>query len=169
MTECPACGRKHRPGTLFCRECGVYLPTGSQTGTEPIRSRELPSFALGWEAAQGRGEGERQEIALKIKILSTGRQIEVSCRDGLQLGRVDAVHNVFPDVDLTSDGGLDGGVSRRHCRIYEDGGRYFIEDLGSANGTFLGGERLPPYFPHRLEDGDRLRLGRVEIEVIVRS
>ena len=25
MIECPSCGRQHRPGTLFCSECGAFL------------------------------------------------------------------------------------------------------------------------------------------------
>ena len=36
MIECPSCGRKHRPGTLFCSECGMYLPTGGPLRTEPL-------------------------------------------------------------------------------------------------------------------------------------
>ena len=42
MIECPSCGKKHRPGTLFCTECGVYLPTGGALRTEPLPTDELP-------------------------------------------------------------------------------------------------------------------------------
>jgi pSer/pThr/pTyr-binding forkhead associated (FHA) protein len=80
---------------------------------------------------------------------------------------LDAAHGIFPDIDLTPDGGLEGGVSRRHCRIYEDDGEFFVEDLGSANGTFLDGERLTPYLPHALSDGEVLQLGRVELEIAI--
>ncbi len=44
-----------------------------------------------------------------------------------------------PEVDLTID---DPGLSRRHACIEVRGGNPFIEDLGSRNGTFLGGTRL---------------------------
>ena len=33
-------------------------------------------------------------------------------------------------------------VSRVHCRIAERGGRYYVEDMGSANGTFINGMRI---------------------------
>lgn len=82
-------------------------------------------------------------------------------------GGLTAAQGIFPDVDLSPDGGLEGGVSRRHCKIYEEDGEFFVEDLGSANGTFLDGERLTPYLPHVLGDGDRLQLGRVELEIAI--
>jgi pSer/pThr/pTyr-binding forkhead associated (FHA) protein len=62
---------------------------------------------------------------------------------------------------------LEGGVSRRHARIHKQKSQYFIEDLGSANGTFLNGQRLTPYLPHPLHDNDELQLGRVRIQVSV--
>ncbi|MCK4276251.1 MAG: FHA domain-containing protein, partial [Phycisphaerae bacterium] len=36
----------------------------------------------------------------------------------------------------------DGTVSRRHARLWEQKGRWMLEDLGSANGTFLNGMRV---------------------------
>jgi pSer/pThr/pTyr-binding forkhead associated (FHA) protein len=33
-------------------------------------------------------------------------------------------------------------VSRKHARLFREGGRFFIEDLNSANGVFVGGERI---------------------------
>jgi pSer/pThr/pTyr-binding forkhead associated (FHA) protein len=36
----------------------------------------------------------------------------------------------------------EGQVSRRHAQIVRDGADYFLEDMGSANGTFLNGERI---------------------------
>jgi pSer/pThr/pTyr-binding forkhead associated (FHA) protein len=104
---------------------------------------------------------------LRIKVLSSDRQIQLPSGEDVRVGRLDAAHGIFPDIDLTPDGGLEGGVSRRHCKIYEEDGDYFVEDLGSANGTFLDGERLTPYLPHVLEDGDKLQLGRVELEVAI--
>ncbi len=168
MIECPNCGRKHRPGTLFCTECGVYLPTGGPLGTEPIPERDLPKArAQAWGTESEQEQAEQPSAVLRVRVLSTGRQIQLPSGEDVRVGRLDAAHGIFPDVDLTPDRGLEGGVSRRHCKIYEENGEYFVEDLGSANGTFLDGERLTPYLPHMLQDGDRLQLGRVELEVVV--
>lgn len=49
------------------------------------------------------------------------------------------------------------GVSRRHSLIVVSAGGAAIEDLGSSNGTFVGGERVSG--PHRLADGEAIELG----------
>ena len=50
------------------------------------------------------------------------------------LGRVSTSKNTRPEIDLSSD----PGVSRRHAQLTSDGTRWFVEDLGSSNGTFVG-------------------------------
>ncbi len=50
----------------------------------------------------------------------------------------------------------DDGVSRRHARIAKDGGSYVLEDMGSANGTFIAGKRIDR---QPLRDGDVFQLG----------
>ena len=170
MIECPSCGRKHRPGTLFCSECGVYLPTGGPLRTEPLPEEELPiSRANPWASEPVEETVEAPPVPLHIKVLSTGRQIQLPSTAEVHVGRLDAAHGIFPDLDLTPDGGLEGGVSRRHCKIHQRGSTYLVEDVGSANGTFLNGERLTPYLPHVLKDGDELQLGRIKLEVIIRQ
>jgi diguanylate cyclase (GGDEF)-like protein len=53
----------------------------------------------------------------------------------------------------------DEGISRRHCRIAFDKEKsaFYIEDLGSTNGTLLNGKRLQSC--KKLEAGDRIYLG----------
>ena len=50
------------------------------------------------------------------------------------IGRVSVSRNIHPDIDCDPD----TGVSRRHAQISTDGTRWWIEDLESANGTFVG-------------------------------
>lgn len=65
-----------------------------------------------------------------------------------------------PDVTVWIDV---HSVSRRHARIVVSGDRATLEDLGSKNGTFLKGEAVTR--PAALSDGDRLRIGTVEMTV----
>ncbi len=167
MIECPSCGKKHRPGTLFCTECGVYLPTGGALRTSPLPTDELPdSRATTWEKVPATGEqGAKGYRSLRLHILEGNRQVMLPATSESLIGRLDAAHGIFPDLDLTADGGLEKGVSRRHAKIVQRGGDFFIEDVGSANGTFLNGKRLTPYLPYPLGNGDTLQIGRVEIKV----
>ncbi len=49
-------------------------------------------------------------------------------------------------------------VSRLHARISREGPRFLLQDAGSANGTFINGERLTA--PHLLANRDQIGLGR---------
>jgi len=51
----------------------------------------------------------------------------------------------------------DSKVSREHCRVEGDGRYFWLIDPGSANGTFVNGERVRRYM---LYDGDLIRLGK---------
>jgi pSer/pThr/pTyr-binding forkhead associated (FHA) protein len=56
-------------------------------------------------------------------------------------------------------------VSHRHASIRQRGGEHVLVDENSANGTFIGRVRLPPQTPRALRSGERIRLGRVWLEV----
>lgn len=60
-----------------------------------------------------------------------------------------------PDVILMKS----STVSRRHARIVIDEKGAIVEDLGSKNGTFVGGRRVTSATP--LADGDQIRLGSI--------
>lgn len=51
----------------------------------------------------------------------------------LLIGRPSRSRNINPDIDCEPD----TGISRRQAQLSTDGTRWFIEDLGSANGTFV--------------------------------
>lgn len=59
----------------------------------------------------------------------------------------------------------DPSVSSRHASLRQHGGSYLIVDEGSTNGTFLGEVRLAPHAPRVIENGDRVRVGRVWLEL----
>lgn len=83
----------------------------------------------------------------------------------VNIGRVDPASANFPEIDLTDDGGLERGVSRRHAKITRRGNEVLVEDLGSINGTFLNRRKLTPYFPQVLKSGDELQLSKLTLRV----
>jgi hypothetical protein len=112
MIECPSCGHLHRPGTLFCSECGVYLLTGGPLRTEPLPESDLPTTrADPWESGDKAGTGEAQRETMLIIVPPSGRQLTLPAEGEAVIGRLDATRGVFPNIDLTPEGGLEGGVS----------------------------------------------------------
>lgn len=53
-------------------------------------------------------------------------------------------------------------VSRKHARIFTNNGSFYIEDMGSTNGTCVNGERLRKMEPYKLDDRARIRLSDEE-------
>ena len=57
-------------------------------------------------------------------------------------------------------------LSRRHAKIVNEGGILFLrEEVGTTNGTFINGERVPTGQARPLSLGDTLRFGSVELKV----
>ncbi|MBN1180285.1 MAG: FHA domain-containing protein [Anaerolineae bacterium] len=167
MIECPSCGKKHRPGTLFCTDCGIYLPTGGTLRTTPLPTDELPQSPSAPREALSDEASAQQPArhAIHIEVLDTGRQVNLPIVSELLLGREDAAHGIFPDIDMTPDKGLERGVSRRHAKIFRQGTEFYIEDVGSANGTFLNDNHLTPYLPYPIKEGDRIQVGQLQLKI----
>ena len=75
-----------------------------------------------------------------------------------------AIHSLVADESIIGRGKectlriIDPGISRRHARIVRQGpGKYVVEDLGSSNGTSVGGVRIAGHHP--LTEGDRVGVG----------
>jgi predicted component of type VI protein secretion system len=81
-----------------------------------------------------------------------GRSIPIN-RSPFLIGR-DPVCQLRPGSSL---------VSGRHCALTAHGGKTFVQDLGSTNGTFVNGERVQA--KHELRQGDVLLIGPLEFEV----
>ena len=90
-----------------------------------------------------------------------------------------ALRIVLGDMDLTRDLGFvigrhaavcdrtidDRTLSRRHCRFSARGGRLFVEDLNSLNGTRVGAEDIAPFTPVPVPENQAVTLGRLTFHV----
>jgi hypothetical protein len=88
------------------------------------------------------------------------------------IGRTSTSRNIHPQIDISSD----NGVSRRHAQLSSDGQRWWVEDLQSANGTYVGGAGAPlPTTPIasgqkvELAEDDRVYLGAWSRVVVRRA
>ncbi len=64
-----------------------------------------------------------------------------------------------PDIDVS---GFPNSqvVSRIHADIRQEANAFYLEDTGSANGTYINHIPLPTGNRHRLRNGDRIALGK---------
>ncbi len=152
MIKCPFCHSVYPENTLFCEECGSYLSPGNSQATDPLAEEE-----------ESKPDGGPFKT-LKL-VIEGGSSIELPLSKEIILGRLDPNRAIFPDIDLSREGGIDKGVSRRHARISQREGQVFIEDMNSLNGTFLNATRLVPELPYPLRDGDQVQLGKLILTV----
>ncbi len=54
-------------------------------------------------------------------------------------------------------------VSQQHARIFDRNGNWYVEDLGSTNGTFVNEQKLVA--PAMLTPGDTVRVGTTTVEL----
>ncbi|HEX2233462.1 MAG TPA: MMPL family transporter [Thermoleophilaceae bacterium] len=92
----------------------------------------------------------------RIRVLAgaaKGAEFELA-PGGLLIGR-----------EAEGEGRLEGDreLSRRHARIYEEGGRVLVQDLGSTNGTFVNNRRIGG--PTALEPRDSIEVGTTTLTV----
>ena len=176
MITCDRCKTENLDGSQYCDECGAPLrPNGranpvqkrppqdgnghhaTVAGPHPELAAGRVSAGLSFSALRATAKPHARLVIEKGR--STGKQFMLSDVEA-QIGRWDADGGIFPDVDLDTDD-PEAKVSRRHARITLSNGQYFLEDLGSTNGTFINrGKRLPPGQRQALCDGDEIIVGK---------
>lgn len=84
----------------------------------------------------------------------------LTARYDLSRGRVDIGRSSENAVVLS-----DEQVSRRHAQLYTDGKRCLVQDVGSSNGTYLGGKELPEHTPTLVPSGSTLSIGQGTLRI----
>jgi pSer/pThr/pTyr-binding forkhead associated (FHA) protein len=167
MQICDNCQSKQFDGAIFCSECGGSLLPARRHETTMSLGQRPPTGDLGDPEPMFVPAPDAQPAGptLNLVIMNSGRRIKLDVSDDLLIGRKDNARGIFPDVDLGLDGGYDAGVSRRHAILSHKDGLYRVEDLGSANGTFVNGRRLTPQVATPLASGDELKCGTLLMRV----
>lgn len=169
MIICPFCQTAYIDNTLFCDECGTYLAEEKKRDTFPLEEELLspPIISTSETALNATHVVVQSSLppTLLIEIGEKNRTLEISLSKTIYIGRIDPAANIYPEIDLSAENGLENGVSRQHIRILYRSGQVFIEDLGSINGTTINDRRLLSYLPEPLSSGDILMLGYLKISV----
>jgi hypothetical protein len=161
VVKCAKCGYENPPGELICAQCDALLTEGTKDG-ETRHLDDVPNAANVPRWGTARLGSERK---LLLYVRGYDRPLDVPLAEEIVLGRYDTATGETPDVDLNGYGAEEEGVSRRHAAIVAEEDALKVIDLGSANSTFINGQRLIAHQARSLRDGDELRLGRLVIRV----
>ena len=180
MIRCRACGNSNLDSSQYCDECGAKLAEDihqtdfsankSNTAEVPIFSgsnatsigtppfQPEPVSSVGAVVSGNSSRSAKATLTIERGV-SAGSEFPIS-KDEAVIGRWDADNGIFPDIDLDSVD-QEAKVSRRHARILFRDSHFFVEDLGSTNGTYINrGRRLLPGTPQLLSDGDEIIVGK---------
>jgi hypothetical protein len=181
---CPNCGTENAAEALFCEVCGYDFTTGSMPRpsasgaendvakdtatdtTDRTDTADTTTATLGpveWVVEVWIDPAWYEAQDSPDPLPSPGLPEVLPLRStSVLVGRKSASRNINPDIDC----GTDSGVSRRQAQLTTDGKRWFVEDLESANGTFVGPasaalptDPIPVGTKHELDADDRVYVG----------
>ena len=81
------------------------------------------------------------------------------------IGRSSPMEPKKPDIDLNPYETIKT-VSRNHATLHMENGKLILTDIGSSNGTFIGGERLKVNDPHPISSGTLVRFGALIVQIM---
>lgn len=161
---CPNCNTPSPYGSLVCPKCHTVFNNAITTNT---------TFHVMSQRSRSRPEGKRLRPmdaanlgghSMLLYIDSQDDPIVILLTSEIVFGRA-ASNDSSPRFDLALYGAQDFGVSRKHIIFKRTDKGVFVEDMGSANGSYLNETRVDPYTPVKIESGDRLRLGQFALEI----
>jgi hypothetical protein len=148
---CPECGYNNPESAHFCAKCGAALVVPEEgESTEAFAAPEVPEsldpiddLGIHGAALIVRSGGGR-----------SGESFTVD-EERMSIGRT-------PDAAVFLD---DVTVSRNHALLVRRQDGYYIDDLGSLNGTYVNRRRIES---HRLTDGDEIQIGKYKLSYLER-
>lgn len=178
---CPNCALPNAPGALFCEACGYDFTTGALPRTTAPAAPAPDVNAAAPDPAVGGGPSLAPAVALEWvaevwvdpdwyaeqdaaePCPSPGLPAVVPLTvRSLLIGRESRSRGIHPEIDCAGD----DAVSRRQAQLTTDGTRWFVEDLSSSNGTYVGPASGPlptaaltPGQRRELAEDDRVYVG----------
>ena len=168
MKFCHKCGLKLDSELSDCPNC-KNMSLGIDNSSNIKQTVSIKSFnSEAVVSEQIMKEKEQVSDAVKVKnvrllILKGGtenREFPLS-KEVCNIGRWDPSLKSHPEVDL-SDEDIDAKVSRIHAKIIRNSEGFYIEDMGSRNGTFLNREfKLVKGIQYGIKNNDELIIGHI--------
>ncbi|NEO87078.1 MAG: FHA domain-containing protein [Spirulina sp. SIO3F2] len=178
LIACPNCGAQIQSDASFCGQCGFDL----QQAIQPTSIEEEVFYGMEGEVGSTAytPPNESESVAIPVNlpnspqagVVATQLQSQTATLLHVQTNTVIPLSStvgivhigkpggpVAPDLDVSGfpDSAI---VSRVHADLRVEGDAYYLEDMGSSNGTYVNHTPLMPGNRHRLRPGDRIALGK---------
>ena len=155
--HCPECGFVNSDGANYCQKCGAYLGDLHEPSAESSTATYRIDEATGELVPVEIDDLVAQEGAALVVRAGGGRVGESFPLDNerMTIGR-------RPDSDIFLD---DVTVSRDHALVVRRGEDWFLDDLGSLNGTYVNRRRIDS---QKLDDGDEVQVGKYKLTFLSR-
>jgi len=122
-------------------------------------------FAMGASAQDNRSNIPQPPFEIQVNepcLIGPSGTIFPIRNSPIWIGRPDK--GFRPEINLTREEDIDNPtVGRRHAQIIYEENQYVLKPMPSVNGTFVNGQDVYQYQSCPLRDGDRVRLGDVEL------
>jgi len=158
--KCPNCQHWNEAGSRFCEECGTELTAQNAAPQMSVRSA-TPEDVPPAPPPQDLIPADSPAITSPYKgprlmLQATGSIFKLG--DAAVIGREDVTLQI--DLDGYPDGKF---ISHRHAQITKIDDKFYLEDLGSSNHTWVNDLKLATGQAEPLKDGDVIRLGKLEL------
>jgi FHA domain/Double zinc ribbon len=181
-TCCPNCGAATLlPDVRFCGQCGFNLqnmalqsldrsmvlplafpakPLIPNLNSDDGGAAAMPTLNLNLMADDRLQRFTPAEPMAQVHLQHLQTQTRLNLPPGqtmIYLGKPN--DRIPPDIDISGFPNAEI-VSRIHANIRIEGDAYYVEDVGSSNGTYINNMPLLVGSRHRLTSGDRISLGK---------
>jgi hypothetical protein len=149
---CPECGFQNPESANYCAKCGALLVRDSGAETTMTYTPE-------------EGEDDPSEILEDLGVKGPALVVRSGGGRAGETFHPESERTTIgrsPDCEIFLD---DVTVSRKHAVLTQRDGSFFIEDLGSLNGTFLNRHRIES---GPLNDGDELQIGKYRLTFLLK-
>jgi ribosomal protein L40E len=125
--------------------------------SEPLTAPVIPIPPTVTPIAETSNKTQLQIQTASLLHVQTGTKIDLPNLTVIHLGKPN--DQVPPDIDVSGFPESEI-VSRVHADLRVEAGVYYLEDMGSSNGTYVNHNPLSSGNRHRLRPGDRISLGK---------
>jgi pSer/pThr/pTyr-binding forkhead associated (FHA) protein len=164
--QCPNCGYWNEANANFCEDCGFELKNvergssrisvkpATQPHAEPSQVPAPPKQVL--EPIESNDAPVSTYTGARLVLQTTGSIFRLGAKTSI--GRQD------PRLDIDFEGYPDGQfVSGNHAQIIQMNGKFYVEDMGSSNFTYVNERKLAAGQLEPLNSGDTLRFGKITL------